>query len=43
MVKGSRATLTRDLADLFSKRILILTGERKADQYDLGWELVSKK
>ena len=43
MVKGSRATLTRDLADLVGKRILILTGERKAARYDLAWELVRNK
>ncbi len=39
MVKGSRATLTRDLADLVDKKILILTGERKAARYSLNWEL----
>jgi len=39
MVKGSRATLTRDLADLVDKKILILTGERKAARYSLDWEL----
>lgn len=39
MVKGSRATLTRDLADLVNKEILILTGERKAARYHLNWGL----
>lgn len=43
MVKGSRATLTRDLADLVSKKVLVLTGERKAARYDLNWELARKK
>lgn len=42
MVKGSRATLTRDLADLVSKGILTLTGERKAARYHLIWELAGK-
>ena len=42
MVKGSRATLTRDLTDLVSKKILILTGERKAARYNLNWELTRK-
>lgn len=42
MVKGSRATLTRDLADLVNKKILILTGERKAARYHLNWELARK-
>lgn len=42
MVKGSRATLTRDLADLVDKKILILTGERKAARYSLNWELARK-
>ena len=42
MVKGSRATLTRDLADLVSKRILIITGERKAARYHLNWQLAGK-
>jgi Fic family protein len=43
MVKASRATLTRDLADLVGKGILILTGERKAARYYLNWELARKK
>ena len=42
MVKGSRATLTRDLADLVNKGILTLTGERKAARYHLIWELAGK-
>ncbi len=42
MVKGSRATLTRDLADLVSKGVLTLTGERKAARYHLNWELAGK-
>ena len=42
MVKGSRATLTRDLADLVSKGILTLTGERKAARYHLIWKLAGK-
>ncbi len=43
MVKGSRATLTRDLADLVDKGILLLTGERKAARYHLNWELARKR
>jgi Fic family protein len=43
MVKGSRATLTRDLADLVDKGILLLTGERKAARYNLNWELARKR
>lgn len=35
MVKGSRATLTRDLADLVDKGILLLTGEQNAARYHL--------
>ncbi len=42
MVKGSRATLTRDLADLVAKGILTLTGERKAARYNLNWELAGR-
>ncbi|OEU72492.1 MAG: hypothetical protein BA864_09790 [Desulfuromonadales bacterium C00003093] len=42
MVKGSRATLTRDLADLVDKGILIVTGERKGTRYDLNWEFAKK-
>ena len=42
MVKGSRATLTRDLANLVAKGILIPTGERKATRYHLNWELAGK-
>lgn len=42
MVKGSRATLTRDLSDLVDKGILVLTGERKAARYNLSWELARK-
>ncbi len=43
MVKGSRATLTRDLADLVDKGILLLTGERKAARYHLNWELARRR
>ena len=43
MVKGSRATLTRDLAGLVDKGVLILTGERKAARYHMNWDLVRKK
>ena len=43
MAKASRATLTRDLADLVGKGILILTGERKAARYYLNWGLARKK
>ena len=42
MVTASRATLTRDLADLVDKGILVLTGERKAARYSLNWELARK-
>lgn len=43
MAKASRATLTRDLADLVGKGILILMGERKAARYFLNWGLARKK
>lgn len=43
MVKGSRATLTRDLADLVDKKILFLAGERKTARYNLNWELARKR
>ncbi len=39
MVKGSRATLARDLADLVEKRILLCSGVKKATKYELNWEL----
>lgn len=39
MVKGSRATLARDLADLVEKKILLVSGEKKATKYELNWDL----
>jgi Fic family protein len=42
MVKGSRATLTRDLSDLVDKGILIITGERKGARYELNWALTGR-
>ncbi len=41
MVKGSRATLARDLAYLVEKRILLVSGEKKATKYELNWDLVA--
>lgn len=41
MVKGSRATLARDLADLVDKKILLISGEKKATKYELNWNLTS--
>lgn len=37
MSKGSRATVTRDLADLVGKSILFKEGERRTAKYDLNW------
>ena len=41
IVKGSRATLARDLADLVEKRILLAAGEKKGTRYELNWSLAS--
>jgi len=41
MVKGSRATLARDLADLVDKKILLVSGARKATKYELNWSLAA--
>lgn len=40
MIKGSRATLARDVADLVEKKILLVSGEKKGARYELNWELV---
>ena len=39
IAKTSRATGTRDLADLVEKEVLISEGERRGTKYDLNWEL----
>lgn len=41
MIKGSRATLARDLADLVDKKILLMSGEKKAAKYELNWSLAA--
>jgi Fic family protein len=38
MSKGSRATVTRDLADLVEKGVLSMEGERRTTKYDLNWD-----
>jgi Fic family protein len=38
MSKGSRATVTRDLADLVEKGVLFMEGERRAAKYNLNWD-----
>lgn len=38
MSKGSRATVTRDLADLVTKGVLSMEGERRTTKYRLNWE-----
>jgi Fic family protein len=42
MTKTSRATGTRDLADLVAKGILLSEGERAGTRYELNWELAKK-
>jgi len=41
MVKGSRATLARDLAYLVEKKILLVSGERRSTKYELNWDLAT--
>ena len=38
MSKGSRATVTRDLADLVEKGVLSMEGERRTTKYKLNWD-----
>lgn len=42
MTKTSRATGTRDLADLVEKEILVSKGERAGTRYELNWKLTKK-
>lgn len=41
MIKASRATLARDLADLVDKKILIASGEKRGTKYELNWDLAT--
>jgi len=38
MSKNSRATVTRDLADLVEKGVLSMEGERRTTKYSLNWD-----
>ncbi len=42
MSKGSRATVTRDLADLVEKGVLSMQGERRTTKYFLNWDYTKK-